>query len=95
MSKARHASEVRRFSDIPNVGPATTVDFERLGLRTPAELAQGDAFALYRRLCEITGVRHDPCVIDVFLAAVDFMRGAPAQPWWHYTSQRKAAFEGV
>lgn len=95
MAKARHASEVRRFSDIPNVGPAITVDFERLGLRTPAELAQSDAFALYRRLCEITGVRHDPCVIDVFLAAIDFMRGAPAQPWWHYTSQRKAAFEGV
>ena len=94
MAKARHASEVRRFTDIPNVGPATAGDFERLGLRAPAELARCDAFAMYRQLCERTGVRHDPCVIDVFLAAVDFMQGAPARPWWHYTPQRKAALEG-
>lgn len=94
MAKARHASDVRRFTDIPNVGPATAGDFECLGLRAPAELARCDAFAMYRQLCERTGVRHDPCVIDVFLAAVDFMRGAPARPWWHYTPQRKAALEG-
>ncbi len=94
MAKARHASEVRRFTDIPNVGPATAGDFATLGLRSPAELAECDAWALYRRLCRITGVRHDPCVIDVFLAATDFMRGAPARPWWDYTAQRKAAFDG-
>lgn len=91
MAKARHASEVGRFTDIPNVGPATAGDFERLGLRSPEELAGSDAFALYDRLCEVTGTRHDPCMIDVFMAAVDFMRGAPARPWWHYTPQRKAA----
>jgi len=91
MPKARHASEVRDFTDIPNVGPATAGDFATLGLRTPAELADCDAFALYRRLCAITGQRHDPCVIDVFLAATDFMRGAPPHPWWHYTQQRKAS----
>ena len=45
-AKARHASEVRRFIDIPNVGPATTVDFERLGLRTPADAAAAIARAL-------------------------------------------------
>ena len=90
MAKALHADAVRRFTDIPNVGPATAGDFARLGLHAPMELASCDAFTLYRRLCDIDGVRHDPCVIDVFLAAVDFMRGAPARPWWAYTTERKA-----
>ncbi len=93
MAKARCAEEVRGFIDIPNVGPATAGDFARLGLRAPAELVGCDAFALYRRLCDTDGVRHDPCVIDVFLAAVDFMRGAPARPWWHYTPERKALLD--
>ncbi|MFZ5638120.1 MAG: helix-hairpin-helix domain-containing protein [Pseudomonadota bacterium] len=93
MPKAQHASEVHRFTDIPNVGAATAGDFATLGLRSPAELANCDAWTLYRRLCRITGVRHDPCVIDVFLAAIDFMRGAPARPWWHYTPERKTVFD--
>jgi hypothetical protein len=29
------------------------------------------------------------------MAAVDFMRGAPAAPWWTYTAQRKALFGPV
>jgi hypothetical protein len=37
----------------------------------------------------VTGQRHDPCVYDVFLAAVRFMEGAPALPWWTYTPERK------
>lgn len=90
MPKARCADDALRFTDIPNVGPATAADFERLGLHAPSELARCDGLALYRRLCAIDGLRHDPCVIDVFLAAVDFMRGAPARPWWHYTPERKA-----
>ena len=91
MAKATCVSEVRRFTDIPNVGPATAGDFRTLGLRATAEMAQCDAYAPYRRLCTTTGIRHDPCVIDVFLAAIDFMNGAAAQPWWHYTAQRKHA----
>lgn len=94
MGKARHAAEVRRFTDIPNVGPATAGDFDTLGLRTPAELADCDADDLYARLCRITGVRHDPCVIDVFMAAIEFMRGGPARPWWHYSPRRRARSAG-
>ena len=90
MAKAVHATDVRRFQDIRNLGPATEADLRLLGIATPADLAAQDAWLLYDRLCTITGVRHDPCVIDVFLAIIDFMRGAPAQPWWHYTPMRKA-----
>lgn len=45
---------------------------------------------MYEMLCAVTGVRQDPCVIDVFWSVTDFLAGQPAQPWWNYTGQRKA-----
>jgi Pathogenicity locus len=94
-NKASNASEVKRFTDIPNIGPAMAKDFALLGIKAPAELAKHDAFALYTRLCKLTKTRHDPCVLDTFIAAVDFMQGAPATPWWHYTSQRKRVYPSI
>lgn len=89
MPKARTASEVRRFVDIPNIGPAMARDFALLGIASPADLAEADPMELYARLCEATGARQDPCVLDTFLAACDFMAGAPPRPWWDYTASRK------
>lgn len=82
-------SQVTKLEQIPNVGPATAGDFRLLGLAEPRDLRGKDAYALYAELCKVTGVRHDPCVIDVFLAAVRFMDGKPAKPWWAYTAERK------
>ena len=90
--KAAHADDVRRFQDIPNIGPATAGDFAVLGIRSPAELAKQDPYALYARLQQLTGVPQDPCVCDSFIAAVRFMQGGPAVPWWHYTAERKRHF---
>jgi len=92
MAKARSAGEARRLSDIPNIGPAMVEDFRNLGIEQPAQLAGKDPYALYQRLCALTGVRHDPCVIDTFISAVRFMEGAPPHPWWHYTAERKRHF---
>lgn len=83
-------TDVRRLEDIPNVGPATAGDLRLLGIAEPAQLVGADGYALFDRLCEATGHGNDPCCIDVFLAAVDYMNGAPARPWWFYTPQRKA-----
>ena len=77
------------LEDLPNVGPAVATDFVRLGIRTPRELAGRDPYALYDELNRVTGVRHDPCVLDTFISAVRFMDGAPARPWWKYTAERK------
>lgn len=85
----RPRGTVAKLEDIPNVGPATAGDFLLLGITTPADLRGQDAYALYETLCRKTGVRHDPCVIDVFLAAVRYMDGNPAKPWWAYTAERK------
>jgi hypothetical protein len=48
---------------------------------------------LYQKLCAATGQRQDPCVLDTFMAATDFMRGAPAAPLVevHRPSERPAS----
>ena len=87
--KARTAAEVKKFTDIPNIGPAMVRDFEQLGLKMPKDLKRKDAFRLYEKMCQISGTRQDPYVLDTYMAAIDFMNGAPARPWWHYTKTRK------
>lgn len=90
--KARRASGVKRFQDIPNVGPAMERDFRVLGITTPAALKTKDAYRLYQKMCRVSGHRQDPCVLDTYLAVIDFMNGAPPYPWWHYTSERKRQY---
>ena len=85
-------TSAERLEQLPNIGPAIAADLRRIGIERPADLRGQDAYALYRRLCEATGQRQDPCVLDTFMAATDFMRGAAAAPWWTYTAQRKATF---
>jgi len=90
--KARHASDCERLEQLPNIGPALAADLRLIGIQHPRDLRDQDAYALYRRLCDVTGQRQDPCVLDTFIAATDFMRGAAPAPWWAYTAQRKARF---
>ena len=78
-----------KLADLMNVGPATVKDLSMLGIHSVRALADQDAFELYERLCTLTRQRHDPCVIDVFMSAIDQARGRAPRPWWHYTPQRK------
>lgn len=80
----------RAFQGLPNIGPATAEDLVRLRVRSVADLARRDPLTLYRRLCRLDGATHDPCVLDVFLAAVDHARTGSGRPWWAYTAERKA-----
>ncbi|HET9048487.1 MAG TPA: helix-hairpin-helix domain-containing protein [Chiayiivirga sp.] len=84
--------QLTRFTDLPNVGPAMAKDFVRLGYSAPTELVGADPLALYQALCLATGARHDPCVLDTFMSVTDFLAGAPPQPWWHYTAERKRRY---
>ena len=90
MAKAAHASQAKVLTDIPNIGVSIAGDLRGLGVNTPADVAAMDPIAMYNALRTPTGARHDPCVLDTFLAAKDFMTGGPAQPWWHFTPIRKA-----
>ena len=93
--KAASAAVCETLEQLPNIGPALAADLRLIGIRHPQELRGKDALTLYRQLCTATGQRQDPCVLDTFMAATDFMRGAPPAPWWHYTAQRKAQFGPV
>jgi hypothetical protein len=93
--KARVAAECEQLEQLPNIGPSIAADLRRIGIAHPQELAAQDALQLYRRLGELTGRRQDPCVLDTFMAATDFMRGAAPRPWWDYTAQRKRQFGAV
>jgi hypothetical protein len=93
--KATSADGVVKFTDIPNVGPRIAHDFVTIGIKNPAGLKGKDALVLYKKLCKVTGARHDPCVLDTFMAVTDFMNGAPAKPWWAYTSERKHSYPNI
>lgn len=90
--EAASASDCQRLEQLPNIGPAMAADLRALGIAHPQELASRDAFVLYQALCAHSGRRQDPCVLDTFMAATDFMRGAAPAPWWAYTAQRKRVY---
>ncbi|MFP1130282.1 helix-hairpin-helix domain-containing protein [Asticcacaulis sp. W401b] len=73
-----------------NVGPATRKDFAVLKIQTVSQLAQCDPDELYSRLQSETGVAQDPCVWDVFAAAIHQARTGEALNWWVFTPVRKA-----
>lgn len=82
-------ANVRRFQDIPNIGPAFERNLMLLGLNQPIELIGKDPYRMYEDLCAITRKRQDPCVIDVFMSAVRYMEGGPARKWWEFTEERR------
>jgi hypothetical protein len=93
--KARTCKEVQRFQDIPNVGPAMARDFKALGIERPQDLQKKDPYALYIQMSRLSGKRVDPCVLDTYIAVVDFMQGAPARRWYHYTKDRKKQYPDI
>jgi hypothetical protein len=78
------------LTSLPNVGPAVARKLGGLGITHPGELRGQDPDALFERLCALDGRRHDPCLLDTFVAAVSYADGGPAQPWWEFSRERKA-----
>ena len=85
-------TRLNRLEDLPNIGKAMSADLRLLGIEHPRQLIGRDPFELYQALQETTGQRHDPCVLDVFMAAVDFMEGGESRPWWSFTAERKRCY---
>ena len=90
-ARRKPAPRAATLEDLPNVGKAIAADLRAIGIRQPAQLRRKDPYALYDCLNRVTGLRHDPCVLDTFIAVVRFADGAPARPWWAYTAERKRA----
>jgi hypothetical protein len=90
-------SRERRLEDLVSVGPATKRDLALLGVHTVTALARYEPEDLYRRLCRKTGKRQDPCVLDVYCAAVEQARDPLLPPeqcvWWYWSRRRKESAE--
>lgn len=83
------------LTDLPNIGRAGAADLRLLGIDTPAGLVGRDPKEMFETLCAITGARHDPCVLDVFISVTRFMAGEAPRSWWEYTEERKQKFGAV
>ena len=85
----------RTLADLNSVGPAMLRDFERLGVRTVAQLARRNPERLYEELCRRTGQSQDICCLDVLRAAVAQARNPRLSieqtRWWYWSRRRKAS----
>jgi Pathogenicity locus len=83
----------RKLGDLISIGPAMLRDFERLGIRSVAQLARQNPQRMYDRLSHLTRHRQDPCVLDTFCAAVAQARNprlaAEKCQWWYWSKKRK------
>ena len=88
------ATAQRQLGDLISVGPAMLRDFDMLGIRSVAQLAKQNPERMYSKMERLTGQRQDPCVLDVFQAAVAQARNPrlPAEQcqWWYWSRVRKA-----
>ena len=89
--KASIGQDAVALEEIPNVGKRIAADLRLLNIELPAGLRGQDAYVLYDRINALKGERQDPCLLDVFIAAVRFVEGGPPLPWWAFTAERKAA----
>ena len=93
--RTRPRAPARALLDLDGIGPAMLADLSRLGVRDVATLARRDPRALYDRLCHLSGVRQDPCVLDTFRCAVAQARDPDLPParrqWWWWSRRRLAA----
>lgn len=77
------------LEELPNIGKAIADHLRLIGIGHPRNLIGKDPFCLYEKLSAASGKRHDPCVIDVLIAAIHFMEGGDPLPWWSFTEKRK------
>ena len=77
---------------LPGVGPSIARDLRRLGVKSVKDLARRDPERLYARLCEMTRMRQDPCVLYTFRCAVYAARTEKPEPellkWWVWKGRR-------
>ena len=90
--KAKTIELAKSFTDIPNVGKRVAEDLKNLGFKTPIDLKNQDVFTLYKKLCKLENQVVDPCMLDTFMAIVDFADNGNARKWWHYTNERKKKY---
>jgi hypothetical protein len=88
-SPRRRTNVDNPFKGLRNIGPAARADLAVLGIGSIEQLAACDPDELYSRLQFDTARKHDPCVWDVFAAAIHQARTGEARDWWTFARERK------
>lgn len=88
-------NEVRILEDLPGIGKSIAADLRAIKVMTPALFQEVEPLELYRRLEEVMGNRHDPCVLYVFLGARHFLDTGEAVPWWQFTVAGKQILSSI
>ena len=89
MSAHSAISPISDLLALANVGPAVARYLARVGITQTSQLTGRDAVEIYEEMCAVSGRRHDPCLLDTVMSAVEQANGGPARPWWDYTAERK------
>lgn len=93
--KARAKSELE---EIPGVGPAIARDLIGMGITRIAQLKGRSPAGLYKKLCDTTGMRHDPCVLYTFRCAIYYAshdrHDAEKLKWWNWKDLPDEAARG-
>lgn len=80
------------LQSIPGIGPSLAQDLRDLGYRAVADLRGADPEVMYDRLCRLTGLRQDPCVLYAFRCAAYYATRTRHRPellqWWHWKDRR-------
>ena len=88
----QNADALRDLQRIPGVGPSLAADLRLLGYTSVDSLRGEDPQRMYDTLCDLTGVRQDPCVLYVFRCAVYFASEPIHDPellkWWRWKDVR-------
>jgi hypothetical protein len=76
---------------IPGIGPSLKKDLQLLGYSNVEDLKGENPESMYAKLCDITRVHQDPCVLYTFRCAVYFASTKNPNPkklkWWWWKGQ--------
>jgi hypothetical protein len=97
-SAARIKGAKSELEEVPSVGPSIAEDLISMGITRVAQLKGRSPEALYKKLCELTGERQDPCVLYTFRCAVYYASNAKHDPeklkWWNWKDLSSDAARG-
>ena len=90
----RKAAGKDELQTIPGIGPSLAADLRLLGVKRVSDLKRRNPESMYQKLCQLTGVRQDPCVLYVFRCAVYYATEEQHEPellkWWNWKDRRDA-----
>jgi DNA transformation protein len=84
-----------QLEDLPNIGKSIATDLRRIGIFSPSQFAEHEPLALYLKLADVMGHRHDPCVLYTFISVKHFLENGEAHPWWKFTEEGKSLLEAL